>query len=68
MACCQDILAIPAAKHDRPAVAHLSVEQTRKLLALPDRSTRNGRRDATLLATLYDTAAKGSRTRRSSRA
>jgi site-specific recombinase XerD len=54
----QDILAIPTSKHDRPAVAHLSVEQTRHLLALPDRSTRNGRRDATLLATLYDTAAR----------
>jgi site-specific recombinase XerD len=58
MACCQDILAIPARKHDRPAVARLSIEQTRQLLALPDRSTRNGRRDATLLATLYDTAAR----------
>jgi integrase/recombinase XerD len=58
MACCQDILAIPAKKHDRAAVAHLSVEQTRQLLALPDRSTRAGRRDATLLATLYDTAAR----------
>jgi integrase/recombinase XerD len=58
MACCQDILAIPASKHDRPAVAHLSVEQTRWLLASPDRSTRQGRRDATLLATLYDTAAR----------
>jgi integrase/recombinase XerD len=58
MACCQDILAIPASKHDRPAVAHLSVEQTRRLLASPDRSTRQGRRDATLLATLYDTAAR----------
>ena len=58
MACCQDILAIPARKHDRPAVTHLSVGQTRQLLALPDRSTRPGRRDATLLATLYDTAAR----------
>ena len=58
MACCQDILAIPARKHDRPALTHLSVEQTRQLLALPDRSTRRGRRDATLLATLYDTAAR----------
>ena len=37
---------------------HLSVEQTRHLIAAPDRSTRNGRRDATLLATLYDTAAR----------
>jgi integrase/recombinase XerD len=58
MACCQDILAIPASRHDRPAIAHLSVEQTRQLLALPDRSTRAGRRDTTLLATLYDTAAR----------
>jgi integrase/recombinase XerD len=58
MACCQDILAIPARKHDRPAVARLSTGQTRQLLALPDRSTRRGRRDATLLATLYDTAAR----------
>jgi integrase/recombinase XerD len=58
MACCQDILAIPSSKHDQPAVAHLTVEQTRLLLALPDRSTRQGRRDATLLATLYDTAAR----------
>ena len=58
MACCQDILAIPASKHDRPALAHLTVAQTRRLLALPDRSTRTGRRDATLLATLYDTAAR----------
>ncbi|MGH3264733.1 MAG: tyrosine-type recombinase/integrase, partial [Trebonia sp.] len=58
MACCQDILAIPASRVDHPAVAHLSVEQTRHLLAAPDRSTRTGRRDATLLATLYDTAAR----------
>src|ERR1017187_7144346 len=58
MACCQDILAIPPSKHDQPAIAHLTVEQTRRLLALPDRSTRQGRRDATLLATLYDTAAR----------
>jgi integrase/recombinase XerD len=58
MACCQDILAIPSSKPDQPAVAHLTVEQTRLLLALPDRSTRQGRRDATLLGTLYDTAAR----------
>ena len=58
MACCQDILQIPSSKHDQPAIAHLTVEQTRRLLALPDRCTRQGRRDATLLATLYDTAAR----------
>jgi integrase/recombinase XerD len=58
LACCQDILAIPAKKQTQPAVHHLTVEQTRRLLAQPDRATRQGRRDATLLATLYDTGAR----------
>ena len=58
MAACQEILAIPAKKHAQPAVNHLTVGQTRLLLAQPDRSTRRGRRDATLLATLYETAAR----------
>ncbi len=58
MACWQDILSIPAKKQDRPAVRHLTVDQARLLLSAPDRSTRQGRRDATLLATLYDTGAR----------
>lgn len=58
MACYQNILAIPAKKQPHPGVNHLTVEQTRLLLAQPDRSTRRGRRDAALLATLYDTAAR----------
>ena len=58
MASCQDILTIPAKKKAQPGVNHLTAEQTRRLLAQPDRSTRRGRRDATLLATLYDTAAR----------
>jgi integrase/recombinase XerD len=58
MAAWQDIIAIPVKKQDHPAVAHLTTGQTRRLLAAPDRSTRQGRRDATLLATLYDTGAR----------
>jgi integrase/recombinase XerD len=58
MACWQDILAIPVKKQDQPAISHLTAEQTRRLLAGPDRSTCQGRRDATLLATLYDTGAR----------
>ena len=58
MAGCQDILAVPAKKKAQPGVNHLTAGQTRRLLAQPDRSTRRGRRDATLLATLYDTAAR----------
>jgi integrase/recombinase XerD len=60
MAGCQDILAVPAKKTAQPGVNHLTVEQARRLLAAPDRSTRRGRRDATLLATLYDSAARAS--------
>ena len=58
MAGCQEILGIPAKKQAQPGVNHLTAGQTRLLLAQPDRSTRRGRRDATLLATLYDTAAR----------
>ena len=58
MACWQDILAIPVKKQDQPSVSHLTTEQTRRLLAAPDRTARQGRRDATLLATLYDTGAR----------
>jgi integrase/recombinase XerD len=58
MACWQDIIAIPVKKQDRPAVRHLTVGQARLLLAAPDRTARQGRRDATLLATLYDTGAR----------
>lgn len=58
MACYQNILAIPAKKQAHPNIHHLTVEQTRLLLAQPDRTTRRGRRDTTLLATLYDTAAR----------
>ena len=58
MACWQDISAIPVKEQDQPDIGHLTVEQARRLLAQPDRSTRQGRRDATLLATLYDTGAR----------
>lgn len=58
MARYQDIVAIPAKRADRPDVTHLSIEATRVLLAQPDQTTRQGRRDLALLATLYDTAAR----------
>lgn len=58
MADCQDIMAIPVKKQPQTSVHHLTVEQMRCLLSAPDRSTRSGRRDATLLATLYDTGAR----------
>lgn len=58
MARCQDIVTIPVKKRTQTGVHHLTIEQTRCLLNAPDRTTRSGRRDATLLATLYDTGAR----------
>src|SRR4051794_4255999 len=43
MAGYQDIVTIPAKKQIHPDVPPLTVEQTRRLLAQPDRSTRRGR-------------------------
>jgi integrase/recombinase XerD len=55
---CQKILAIPMKKTPRPSPAHLTPEVLQMILAQPNRLTRNGRRDATLLAVLYDTGAR----------
>lgn len=54
----QKILAIPVKKTDRKAVVPLSKESIAVLLRQPDTSTSSGRRDATLLCLLYDTAAR----------
>jgi len=54
----QRVLAIPGKRFDRPALEFLSREEVKALLDAPDRSTWSGRRDAVLLATLYNTGAR----------
>jgi len=54
----QKILALPMKKTPRPVVSHLTPQALQAILAQPERATRNGRRDATLLAVLYDTGAR----------
>jgi len=54
----QKILAIPMKKAPQPSVHHLTAETLQLVLAQPNRATRQGRRDATLLAVLYDSAAR----------
>lgn len=54
----QQILAIPRKKTPAPTIPHLTPEALQRILAQPDRTRRMGRRDATLLATLYDTGAR----------
>jgi site-specific recombinase XerD len=52
------VLAIPAKRFDRPVLGYLTREQVAAILAAPDRATWNGRRDAVLLATAYNTGAR----------
>ena len=55
---CQRILAIPLQRTGHQEPTYLSATAVATLLAQPDRSTRNGRRDAVLLSVLYDTGAR----------
>ena len=54
----QKILAIPMKKTPQPLVNHLSANAMQLILAQPNRTTRQGRRDTTLLAVLYDSGAR----------
>lgn len=54
----QKILSIPYRKQPAPAVLYLNADVTRLLLAQPDRNTKKGRKDLTLLSLLYDSGAR----------
>jgi integrase/recombinase XerD len=54
----QRILGIPFKRTGRAAVEYLTTDALQALLALPDRTTMSGRRDATLLTLLYDSGAR----------
>jgi site-specific recombinase XerD len=55
---CQKILQIPFKKYQQAFIQHLTPEQMRILLSMPDTITKTGRRDVTLLSVLYDTGAR----------
>lgn len=55
---CQRILAIPLQRVNQTEPTYLSTASLAALLDQPDRSTRQGRRDAMLLSLLYDTGAR----------
>jgi integrase/recombinase XerD len=54
----QRVLAIPVKKTPRKPIKPLTKESVAVLLRQPDTSTLKGRRDATILCFLYDTAAR----------
>jgi integrase/recombinase XerD len=55
---CQRILGIPFKKREKKAVEYLSQECLKYILEQPDISKKRGRRDLTIMATLYDTGAR----------
>jgi site-specific recombinase XerD len=54
----QKVIAVPQKKAPNPAVPHLTPEMMQILLAQPDRNTVKGRRDMTLMCTLYDSGCR----------
>lgn len=55
---CQQVLAVPFKKSGKKEVGFLSEDETKALLAVPDTTTRKGRRDQVLLSLLYDSGAR----------
>jgi integrase/recombinase XerD len=54
----QKILSIPMKKAPKPTVHYLTPDALKLILAQPDLSKASGRRDLTMLSTLYDTGAR----------
>ena len=54
----QRILGIKFKKHSHPTIGYLSRDCMSCILKQPDSSTKRGRRDLTLITTLYDTGAR----------
>lgn len=55
---CQRILGIPFKKREKKTIEFLSKECLKSILEQPNTSKQNGRRDLTLISTLYDTGAR----------
>ncbi|WP_307795004.1 tyrosine-type recombinase/integrase [Alkalihalobacillus sp. BA299] len=55
---CQKILGIPFKKREKKTVEFLSQESLGYILKQPDTNKKKGRRDLTLMITLYDTGAR----------
>lgn len=54
----QKVISVPSKKAPKPAIPYLTPEMMQTLLAQPDRDSAKGRRDLTLLSTLYDSGCR----------
>jgi site-specific recombinase XerD len=57
---CSEVRAVPFKRYDRPGLCYLDKPEIDALLAAPDRTTEQGRRDHGILLFLYNTGARAS--------
>jgi site-specific recombinase XerD len=57
---CGEVRAVPFKRYDRPSLGYLDKPEIDALLAAPDRTTEQGRRDHAVLLFLYNTGARAS--------
>ncbi len=57
---CSEVRAVPFKRYDRPGLCYLDKPEIDALLAAPDRTTEQGRRDHGVLLFLYNTGARAS--------
>lgn len=60
---CQQVLAIPSKRHERPMLEFLTEEETAALIAAPDRATWIGRRDHAMLEVAAQTGLRNAELR-----
>lgn len=58
VAACEQVLAIPVKRYERPLIGYVSREQIKAILNAPDDNTWSGQRDRALFATMYNTGAR----------
>jgi site-specific recombinase XerD len=62
VAWCHEVRSVPFKRFNRPALPYLDKPEIEALLAAPDRSTSQGRRDHALLLFLYNSGARATET------
>ena len=58
LAACEQVLAIPVKRYERPLIGYLSREEIKAILQAPDENTWSGQRDRALFTTMYNTGAR----------
>ncbi len=58
LAICEQVLAIPVKRYERPLIGYVSREEIKAILEAPDENTWSGQRDRVLFATMYNTGAR----------